>query len=36
VSGNGTRKAIREYEHARGLPVDGRIGQRLLMTMGLG
>ena len=36
VSGNGTRKAIREYEHAYGLPLDGRIGQRLLMTMGLG
>jgi hypothetical protein len=34
ASGNGTRKAIRDYEHARGLPVDGRIGQRLLMTMG--
>jgi len=36
VSGNGTRKPIREYEHAHGLPVNDRIGQRLLMTMGLG
>ena len=35
VSGNATRGAIRAYEHAHGLPQDGRIGQRLLTTMGL-
>jgi peptidoglycan hydrolase-like protein with peptidoglycan-binding domain len=36
VSGSKTRRAIRAYEHAHALPQDGRIGQRLLMTMGLG
>jgi peptidoglycan hydrolase-like protein with peptidoglycan-binding domain len=36
VSGNGTRKVIREYEHASSLPLDGRISQGLLKTMGLG
>jgi hypothetical protein len=36
VSGNGTRKAIREYERAHGLPGDGKISQQLLTTMGLG
>jgi hypothetical protein len=35
VSGNATRRAIREYERAHGLPSDGRIGQRLLAVMGL-
>ena len=35
VSGNATRRAIREYESAHGLPGDGRIGQRLLATMGV-
>ena len=36
VSGSATRRAIREYEHAHALPQDGRIGQRLLTTMGVG
>jgi putative peptidoglycan binding protein len=36
VSGAGTRRAIREYERAHGLPRDGRISQQLLTTMGLG
>ena len=36
VSGNGTRRAIRDYERAHGLPGDGRISQRLLATMGAG
>ncbi|PYI84781.1 MAG: hypothetical protein DMF09_06790 [Verrucomicrobia bacterium] len=35
VNGNGTRRAIREYERAHGLPGDGKIGQQLLTTMGL-
>jgi hypothetical protein len=35
VSGNGTRRAIREYKRAHGLPEDGKIGQQLLTTMGL-
>jgi hypothetical protein len=35
VAGNGTRSAIRSYERAHGLRVDGRIDQRLLATMGL-
>jgi len=34
VSGSETRRAIRAYEHAHALPQDGRIGQRLLSTMG--
>jgi len=36
VSGTATRRAVREYERAQGLPGDGRIGQRLLATMGRG
>jgi hypothetical protein len=36
TSGNATRRAIREYERAHSLPVDGRIGRTLLTTMGLG
>jgi peptidoglycan hydrolase-like protein with peptidoglycan-binding domain len=36
VSGTATRRAVREYERAHGLPGDGRIGQRLIATMGLG
>jgi putative peptidoglycan binding protein len=35
VSGSETRRAIRAYEHAHALPQDGRIGERLLTTMGL-
>jgi hypothetical protein len=35
VIGNGTRRAIRSYERAHGLRVDGQIDQRLLATMGL-
>jgi hypothetical protein len=35
VSGSETRRAIRAYEHSHALPQDGRIGQRLLTTMGL-
>lgn len=34
--GSGTRRAIRLYERANGLPVDGRIDSDLLATMGLG
>ena len=36
VSGAATRRAVQEYERAHGLPGDGRIGQRLLATMGVG
>ena len=36
VLGNGTRRAIRLYESANGLPTDGRIDADLLATMGLG
>jgi hypothetical protein len=36
VSGNATRKAIREYECAHSLPADGQIRGRLLTKMGLG
>jgi hypothetical protein len=36
VGGNATRRAIREYERAHSLPVDGQIRGRLLITMGLG
>jgi hypothetical protein len=36
VSGSETRRAIRAYEHAHALPQDGRIGRRLLTTMGVG
>ena len=35
VPGVGTRSAIRSYERAHGLRVDGLIDQRLLATMGL-
>jgi Putative peptidoglycan binding domain len=35
VTGNGTRGAIRSYERAHGLRVDGEIDQRLLAKMGL-
>ena len=35
MSGSATRRAIRQYEHAHALPEDGRIGQRLLTTMGV-
>jgi len=35
VVGHGTRSAIRSYERAHGLRVDGQIDQRLLATMGL-
>ncbi len=35
VVGNGTRSAIRSYERAHGLRVDGQIDQRLLARMGL-
>lgn len=35
VSGNGTRRAIREYESAHGLPADGQIRAGMLTTMGL-
>lgn len=36
VIGDGTRRAIRSYERANGLRVDGRIDDQLLSTMGLG
>jgi len=35
VSDDGTRRVIREYKRAHGLPEDGKIGQQLLTTMGL-
>jgi hypothetical protein len=35
VSGSEMRRAIRAYEHAHALPQDGKVGQRLLTTMGL-
>ena len=35
IIGNGTRSAIRAYESANGLPVDGRIDADLLSRMGL-
>ncbi|HVF72080.1 MAG TPA: peptidoglycan-binding domain-containing protein [Chthoniobacterales bacterium] len=35
VIGEGTRGAIRAFERNNGLPVDGRIDQQLLRTMGL-
>ncbi len=35
VIGSGTRQAIRAYERAHGLPVDGRIDAPLLAAMGL-
>jgi hypothetical protein len=36
VIGDGTRRAIRNYERDNGLRVDGRIDDQLLSTMGLG
>jgi hypothetical protein len=36
VIGDGTRRAIRAYERANGLPVDGRIDDDLLSQMGVG
>ncbi len=36
VVGDETRRAIRSYERANGLRVDGQIDDRLLSTMGLG
>jgi hypothetical protein len=36
VIGAKTRRAIRNYERANNLEVDGRIGDELLSTMGLG
>ena len=36
VSGNATRRAIRDYERAHSLPADGQIRGRLFTTMGLG
>ena len=35
VIGSGTRRAIRAYERAHGLPADGRIDDELLGQMGL-
>jgi len=35
VVGDGTRRAIRSYERAHGLPVDGRIDSSLLSTIGV-
>lgn len=36
VMGPETRRAIRAFERANGLPVDGLIDDQLLSTMGLG
>ena len=36
IMGNGTRNAIRAYERANGLRVDGRIDGELLRSMGIG
>lgn len=35
VIGSGTRRAIRSYERAHGLRIDGEIDPQLLVTMGL-
>ncbi len=35
VAGSGTRSAIRQYERATGLSVDGRIDSELLSAMGI-
>jgi len=35
VAGSRTRHAIRTYERNHGLPIDGEINRRLLVTMGL-
>ncbi len=36
IVGDGTRRAIRNYERDNGLPVDGQIDHQLLATMGPG
>jgi hypothetical protein len=36
IVGEGTRSAIRRYQRANGLAVDGQIGDDLLESMGLG
>lgn len=36
IVGEGTRRAIRNYERANNLPVDGQIDDQLLASMGLG
>ena len=36
VVGDGTRRAIRNYERDNGLPVDGEIDNQLLASMGPG
>jgi Putative peptidoglycan binding domain len=36
IVGEGTRRAIRSYQRANDLPVDGRIDDELLNAMGLG
>jgi Putative peptidoglycan binding domain len=36
IAGDGTRRAIRNYERDKGLPVDGQIDNQLLATMGPG
>jgi len=36
IIGEGTRRAIRNYERDNNLPVDGRIDDQLLATMGRG
>lgn len=35
IPGSGTRSAVRRYERATGLPVDGRIDSNLLSAMGI-
>lgn len=35
IAGSGTRSAVRQYERATGLPVDGRIDSDLLSAMGI-
>ncbi|MGB8341501.1 MAG: peptidoglycan-binding protein [Chthoniobacterales bacterium] len=36
IVGDGTRRAIRNYERANGMPVNGEINDQLLSAMGLG
>ncbi|MEO8439442.1 MAG: peptidoglycan-binding protein [Spartobacteria bacterium] len=36
IVGDGTRRAIRNFERDNGLPVDGQIDNQLLATMGIG
>ena len=36
IAGDATRRAIRNYERANGLPVDGEIDNQLLASMGPG